>query len=117
MWSPGDMGLLSSVVWIVNGSLSSPEGMGSLSRCPTLLLAPIEFAINMLFFFYHELMTGHLIIFMKQLKQRSLALEEFRHFLMMFSFSTSLDKKNRIPQCPDFPQTDAAQATNPTTKE
>lgn len=122
---PRHMGLLPSVVWRVNGSPGSPEGLGSLSRRPPLSLAPMEFAVNtslfFFFFFYHELLTSHLmiIIFMKQPKQRSLALEELKTIciLMMFSFSTSLDKKNRIPQCPDVPQTGETQRTNPITKE
>lgn len=100
----------------------SPEGLGSLSRCPALLLVPTEFAVKMsFFFFYHELLTSHImtIIFMKQPKQRSLALEESRPYISpsCFPSAQALTRRRGFPSCPDLLQADETQATNPIRKE
>lgn len=103
-WGPWVQGLFPSGVWTGEGSPSSQEAWGLPADGPHCCWLP-AFTVNMSFF-YHELLTSHLmtIIFIKQPKQRSLALEKSRPYIsIMFSFSTSLDKKNRSPQLPQSP--------------
>lgn len=87
------------------------------SQQMSCLVAGSSQVLSQYVFFPQELLTSHLmiIIFMKQPKQRSLSWKnKTRHFLMMFPFSTSLDKKNTIPKCCRFPQTGETHTANPT---
>lgn len=62
--------------------LSTQTSRHEVSQQMPTLLAPIKFTVNMSSL-YHELLTSHLmtIIFVKQPKQRSLALENSRPYI------------------------------------